>query len=414
MKSTYLLLIWSVHVIGQQAALAFTSSTSKATIVRKKSTTHPHQTTTSISTPTGYYEYGTTSNTLLNLPSSNLSNSHKKKHLPISTSTTSSSTITSTTQFAGVVQEEEAKCPVTKFSNKVIDFLLILDKYVIKRIIRIANHVPALASLSYFGLISMSSMMNMGPMSSVEPIKATLSSVLTQVVGPTTNSMFAQLFPTYVTPANFVFLVWPVISILQLLTVSISALNPSDEDFLNQADLSALTIANLFSTAWLIVSSNASPEYLPIGSFLVLPLVPLFSAYPLRNKPKYVLWAYQLFSSFTTLASFLALAVELQHGGRIPLIGTVPAEVAALTFLGLFSASSLAVPEKSSIKKIVNFGALSGILSKRIAGIGFASMGLWSSLKGLSGLFTSVSFIGTIGCWAWSAWELFVGNSSEN
>lgn len=390
MKSTCLL-VWSL-VGQQQAALAFTSS--KATIVRKTPISIPH---------------------IPNRPTSNVNNSNKKR-LPIYTTTSTTSTGSTTAQFAGVAEQEDedAKCPVTKFSNKVLDFLSILDKYVLKRIIRIANHVPALASLSYFGLISMSSMMNMGPMTSTEPIKATLSSVLTQVVGPTTNSAFAQLFPTYVTPANFVFLVWPVISILQLITVGLSAISPGEEEFLSQADLSALTIANLFSTAWLIVSSNASPGSLPIGSFLVLPLVPLFSAYPLRNKPKYVLWAYQLFSSFTTLASFLALAVELQYGGRLPLIGTVSAEVAASVFLLLFSGTSLAVPNKSGIKKFVNFGALSGILTKRIAGFGFASLGLWSGLKGLGSLLTSVSFIGTIGCWAWSAWELFVGGSSEN
>lgn len=315
--------------------------------------------------------------------------------------------ITTTASFSTAATEEEPKCPVTKFSNKILDILSILDTYVLKRIIRLANHAPALGSLTYFGLISMSSMMDM---TSMEPVKATLSSVLTQVVGPTTNSAFASLFPTFVTPANFVFLVWPVISVLQLFTVGLSAINPGDEEFLSQSDLSALTMANLFSTAWIIISSNAAPGSLPIGSFLVLPLVPLFSAYPLRNKPKYVLWAYQLFSSFTLLASFLAFAVELQHGGRLPLIGKVPAEVSASIFLLLFSGSSLAVPKKSFIKKFVNFGALSGILYKRVAGLGLASMGIWSSLRGLGGLLTSFSFVGTIGCWAWSAYELFIGS----
>eukprot|EP00559_Dactyliosolen_fragilissimus_P005143 CAMPEP_0184858062 /NCGR_PEP_ID=MMETSP0580-20130426/3174_1 /TAXON_ID=1118495 /ORGANISM="Dactyliosolen fragilissimus" /LENGTH=312 /DNA_ID=CAMNT_0027353983 /DNA_START=380 /DNA_END=1321 /DNA_ORIENTATION=- len=296
---------------------------------------------------------------------------------------------------------DEPKCPVTKFSNKVTKALGILDKTVMKRILRIAHHGPALLSLSYFGLISMASMMGMGPMQvgvdATSIVKPTLASVLTKSVGQTTNTQFAQYFPTFVTPASFVFLVWPVISVLQLLTVLISSLYPTNDEFLTTTDLSSLTVANLFSTLWLLISSNATPSSLPIGSFLALPMVPLFSGYPLRNKPKYVLWAYQLFSSFTSLASFLAFSVELQYGGRIPLIGKVSAEISALIFLSLYSTASLAVPKKSFVKKFVNAGALFGILYKRIAG----------SMSALGSLFLSISFLSTIGCWIWSLTELF-------
>lgn len=174
----------------------------------------------------------------------------------------------------------------------------------------------------------------------------TLSNVLTRTVGATTNAEFAALFPTLVTPASFVFLVWPLIAVLQLITVSISAIFPGEEEILSQSDLSALTIANLCSSAWLVSSSNAVAGALPLSSFLVLPLVPIFSGYPLRNKPKYVLWAFQVYSSFTTIASMLAFTVEIQHGGRIPLIGKVGAEVASLMFLSLYSLSSLSVGTK--------------------------------------------------------------------
>jgi len=252
-------------------------------------------------------------------------------------------------------------------------------------------------------------MMGMGPLTPAgdpaSAVKVTLSAALTQTVGMTTNSEFAALFPTMITPASFVFLVWPIISVLQLLTVVTSAIYPSDDEFLTQTDLSALTLANLCSSFWLLASSNARAGFLPISSFLILPLVPLFSAYPLRNKPKYLLPAFQLFSSFTTLASFLALTVELQYGGRIPFIGSVPGEIAGLVFLGLYSGASLAVKNKSVTKRLVNFGALSGIVYKRIIGVmASSSLGVWG---GVWSLVSSVTFLGAVGCWGWSVKELF-------
>lgn len=317
-------------------------------------------------------------------------------------------------------KEDEPKCPVTIYSNRVSNLLKIFDTLILRRIIRIGNHMPALLSLSYFGLISMASMMSMGPMvNSAGAAEATLSSVLVSTVGPTTNASFAAMFPTLVTPAPFVFLVWPLIAVLQLITVSVSALFPfgndsdgngdlekKENEFLTQGDLTALTFANLASAAWLFASSNASVGYLPIASFLVLPFVPLFSGYPLRNKPRYVLWAYQVYSAFTTIASILAFTVEIQHGGRIPTwlpfvgaTGKVGAEVAGMTFLSLFSLSSLAVKYKSGAKKLVNFGALSGILTRRVMTAVATTGGF---LSGVSSLLLSFSFLGTVGCWIWS------------
>ena len=301
-------------------------------------------------------------------------------------------------------EEEPSKCPVTIFSLNIQKNLANLDKKIFKRILRITNHAPALMSLSYFGLVSMASMMSMGPMANTGQADATLASVLTKAVGSTTNAQFAAMFPTYVTPAPFVFLVWPTIALLQLLTVSVSAIYPMDEDeLLTQNDLSALTLANLCSTAWILTASNALKGNLPIGSFLILPLVPLFSGFTLRNKPKYTLWAYQLFSSFTTLASILAFTVELQHGGRIPLIGSFSAEWAGCIFLTLYSAASLGVKEKSLVKRFVNFFALSGILVRRVSDVMTGS----TIFGALSSLFLSLSFLGTVGCWYWSLKELF-------
>jgi len=307
--------------------------------------------------------------------------------------------------------ETSTPCPVIKFSAAVSKGLATIDKKLLRRIIRITNHLPALLSLSYFFLISMAQMMSMGGSSptvaAMKSAKPTLSSVLTQSVGSTSNTEFSKLFPTNITPASFVFLVWPLISVLQLLTVTTSALFPFDSEYLSQSDLSVLTLANLFSSGWLFISSKAKEGLLPIGSALILPFVPLFSAFPLRNKPTYYLPAFELYSSFTTLASFLAFTVEIQHGGRIPFFGKVSAEVAGSAFLLLYSTASLAVTKKSLTKRLVNFGALTGILYKRVIDTtALTFMGRFSSLL------LSVSFLGTVGCWLWSLKEL-VGNPTK-
>jgi hypothetical protein len=124
----------------------------------------------------------------------------------------------------------------------------------------------------------------------------------------------------------------------------------------------------------------AKAGFLPIASFLVLPLVPIFSGYPLTNKPKYILWAYQIFSSFTALASILAFTVEIQHGGRLPFIGKVGAEVAGAAFLSLYSFASLAVADKSGEKRLVNVGALGGILYNRVLAVMASGVGMFSLL----------------------------------
>lgn len=305
--------------------------------------------------------------------------------------------------------EVASDCPVERASARFSKFLAVLDKYIIKRVIQVANHGPALLSLAYFFLISMASMMGMGPLTPVtgtvsSTAKATLASVLTQTVGTTTNSEFAALFPTNITPASWVFLVWPIISVLQLLTVITSAIYPSDDEFLSQNELTSLTVANLFASFWLLASSNAKAGLLPIASFVILPFVPLFSGYPLRNSPTYLLPAFQLFSSFTTLASFLAFTVELQYGGRVPFFGKLSAEVAGSAFLFLYSGASLAVRKKTVVKRLVNFGALSGILWKRIAGAIASSSWFWG---GVGSLISSITFVGTVACWGWASKELF-------
>lgn len=258
------------------------------------------------------------------------------------------------------------------------------------RVIRVANHAPAFLSLLYFGLVSMSSMMP-----NVMPVKPTLASVLTQNVGPTTNRLFADYFPTLVTPPSFIFLVWPTIVVVQIATLVFSVLQPmKNEPILSQDDLTALSISNLAATRWLIVASQTAPGCLKLASCLVLPLVPLFSGYPLRKMEgssamefKFKSVIFQLYSSFTIIASLLALTVELQHGGRLP---KLPAEAAASVFLGLYFLM-VSMKNKSGIKKIVQAGAISGIAVKRVQECMArgASGGVFESL-------VSISFLGTL------------------
>jgi len=109
--------------------------------------------------------------------------------------------------LANTVSTNDSKCVITKFSNKITNAISWFDENIMNRILRLASHAPAILSQAYFGLIAMASMMGTGPMVSQAGTvaEATIASVLTKSVGPTTNTVFANLFPTLVTPASFVF-----------------------------------------------------------------------------------------------------------------------------------------------------------------------------------------------------------------
>jgi hypothetical protein len=197
-----------------------------------------------------------------------------------------------------------------------------------------------------------------------------------------------------VTPPGFIFLIWPTIAVVQIATLLYSALQPmKKEAVLTQDNLTALAISNLAATWWLISASQTAPGSLTISSFLILPLVPLFSGLPLRKETddptrfNVKNCIFQLFSSFTIIASFLGLAVELQHGGR--LLPKVPAEVAASVFLGLYYLV-ISMKKKSKVKKVVQAGAITGIALKRI------QEGMTWGAAGVGELFLSVSFLGTL------------------
>ena len=327
-----------------------------------------------------------------------------------------------------------------------------LDTWIVHRVIKVANHIPTLASIAYFGLISMAMMMKPAGGSS-----ASLVSVLTQQLGATSNLEFSVYFATLITPPAWIFFIWPFIALIQVLTVVYSALrgaavrsrprstsssNDDDWSLLKQDDLTALSIANILAAVWLFVSSKATATVLPLGSVGVLPLVPWISGYPLRQRQKQqqrqrqqqqqvihyqhnwkTVFVFQVYSSFTTIAAFLAVATELQYGGRIlPSIFRNQAELCAMVFLTLVgrsvvtssssnspkqqqpqrssgggsSSSSSSSSSTSTVSKIINAVVLWGILSKRLllhAGVTGAARASASSF--LSLLFGSISFLTT-------------------
>ena len=271
-----------------------------------------------------------------------------------------------------------------------------IDNYIVRKIIKISNHIPALASIGYFGLISGASMMNKNG----NNMPATLVSVLTKSIGTTSNKEFSNYFSTLITPPSWVFLIWPFISVVQLVTVLYSAIRCSAVDdgsdavaVLKQDDLTALSLSNLMASFWLYFSSKATKDYLPLGSFLVLPLVPLLSGYPLRIRRKLLqqqnkmekqtttattttkarpLFVYQVYSSFTTIAALLALTQEIQYGGRIlPFIFMNRPELCAMVFLSLIGyivsrpTSNNSSSNNNIVSKIITTSVLWGIVSKR-------------------------------------------------
>lgn len=282
------------------------------------------------------------------------------------------------------------------------DALAKADGIVVSRAVRIANHAAALTSLAYFGLVSSTMAM---PAVARMPMMATLSSVLTARLGTTTNAQFADYFTTLVTPAPYVFLIWPLIAALQAVTLAASVLRPSKIGGhyvvgtgppLAQDELAALSLANAAAAAWLFASSNAAPGALSLASALVLPLVPFFAGYPLRRTPAVARLyrpVFQVFSSFTSIAACLAFVVELQYGGRVPFFAG-RAELCGGVFLSLVGALA-SLPRRSLARRAVTTLALSGVVARRV-----------TSGAAAGSLLLSPTFLGAVALLAWSAKKL--------
>jgi len=231
---------------------------------------------------------------------------------PYCSSSSSSSSSSSNFYSSANSNIDESNNDSTCTSNNSI--LTKIDQSMVRTLIKLANHIPALASIGYFGLISMAGMMPQQQTQTMasynknnKAAMATIASVLTQNVGTTTNAEFAKYFSTLITPPSWIFLIWPVISVVQLVTVLYSAIQSTrsreenndreadkttttattnNKTILSQDDLTALSLSNIMSSFWLVASSTATQHCLPIGSVLVLPFVPLLSGYPLRQRQR--------------------------------------------------------------------------------------------------------------------------------
>jgi len=274
--------------------------------------------------------------------------------------------------------------------------------------VRLSNHATALTSLAYFGLVSSTMQMPNAQM----PM-ATLASVITRRVGSTTNAQFSQFFATSITPASYVFFIWPCIAAVQTITLVISYLRPAIEnggpqnslealnsvakgESLSQTELASISLANAAAAAWLFASSNAVPGALPLASVLVLPLVPLLAGYPLRSPtPPSAVYrpVFQIFSSFTAIASCLAVAVELQYGGRVPFLCGRP-ELCGCIFLSLVG-GLISLPRRSLARRAVTTFTLSGVVSRRLA-----------AGSSTGALLLSPTFVGAAALLAWSVKKL--------
>jgi len=331
----------------------------------------------------------------------------------------SSSSSSSSSNFYSSINSNIDESNNDSTSNNGITILTKIDQSMVRTLIKLANHIPALASIGYFGLISMAGMMPHQQTQTMasnnknnKAAMATLASVLTQNVGTTTNAEFAKYFSTLITPPSWIFLIWPVISVVQLVTVLYSAIQSTrsieenndreadkttttttattnNKTILSQDDLTALSLSNIMSSFWLVASSTATQHCLPIGSVLVLPFVPLLSGYSLRQrqrtqqqrpkKEKETMTKkattttrtgalmFQVYSSFTTVAALLQVTIELQYGGRFfpSLFGNQP-ELCAMVFLVALG-RSVVVSSKSGgmVQPLIQTTVLWGILSKR-------------------------------------------------
>jgi len=238
-----------------------------------------------------------------------------------------------------------------------------VDSLLLARLVRISGHAACYFSLFYFLLTS-------AKMMSPAMFSTDLLRALTAGVGSTTNKLFSDYFITRVTPAAFVFFIWPVIGVLQLVALVTSSLSPARP--MTQSELASLAAANACAISWLFSASVSAPMHLPLQQALVLPGVPLFAGFPLRNPPPRSLspsgrlyrLVFAVYSSFTTLAACLALIVELQYGGRVPLLGP---ELCGSLFLAL-SAFVLSAPRRNRplASRLVGVLAFSGIVARRL------------------------------------------------
>ncbi len=107
---------------------------------------------------------------------------------------------------------------------------------------------------------------------------------ITSCVGAAIARSLSDMIPTLITPARFIFIIWPTILSCDLCASTAEKgtviKNASPERtkgnaLLSQYNLSALPPSNIAANWWIAASSNAAGATPPLDSFLIIPLVPL-------------------------------------------------------------------------------------------------------------------------------------------
>lgn len=208
------------------------------------------------------------------------------------------------------------------------------DNMILKRAMRIVNHLPAVVTLKCFAEAAGSSKYGVD-------IAA---------------STFSYASPDLLSVPTWLGNVWPVICVAQIASLAKSAL-ASDSDEVDQGGISALAFANFGATKAL---TSATPLRWVLATSIL-------SGYSARNGGDGDLTVHtaasQLMSSITTAMTILGGVAALPN--LVPFLSGQPEILAGV---GLAAFYSLATRDGNGlVKKIINAGVIGGILASKIA-----------------------------------------------
>ena len=273
---------------------------------------------------------------------------------PVSRLQTYPTIFTSTSPRFMANEVEELANDVT---SKAEDVLEKVDNNIVKRGIRLLNHVPIVFTLRELGRAVSSTRFG---------IDAAPSAFAGAVSSPALLSL-----------PNYVFYAWPLVAIAQLAEVSVSAL-AGDQSELSQTDITVLSVANL-AAAQAIASARPLPWLAAAG---------ILSAYPLRqggrssDETSLLSTSFQLMSSFAVVTSLLT--VMARASGALPdfrFKGEVVSSAALFLYYAVVNRDG-----NGLVKRAVNFGTIAAITASRLLAIG-----------GLTTELLSVSLLGAVG-----------------
>ena len=190
--------------------------------------------------------------------------------------------------------------PALSFDSRCFLALNTLDTVIGKPASHAAQHAPAIASLAYLGALATGVSLPSGVVG-LRPLAATAGAIVKgSLQEPLAIKGVGAAYATLATPAQLIWLAWPVVSLAQLCALAFSLLRPArmyrPPKYLeplqavagapmSPADLAALTLANGCAIAWLSLAQGAASGRLPLplGCSLLLPLLAFFAGQPLRK-----------------------------------------------------------------------------------------------------------------------------------